>query len=37
MRDTRDRLQDIVEAIKRIQRYAKRGRNAFETDELIHT
>jgi uncharacterized protein with HEPN domain len=37
MRDDRGRLQDILDAIKRIERYAKRGRRAFEDDELVHT
>jgi uncharacterized protein with HEPN domain len=35
MRDDRVRLEDILEAIKRVERYAKRGRKAFQTDELI--
>jgi uncharacterized protein with HEPN domain len=37
MRDDRGRLQDILEAIKRIERYAKRGQRVFEEDELVHT
>jgi uncharacterized protein with HEPN domain len=37
MRDDRDRLQDILDAIKNIERYAKRGRRVFEEDELVHT
>ncbi len=37
MRDDRDRLQDILDAIKKIERHAKRGRNVFEEDELVHT
>jgi uncharacterized protein with HEPN domain len=37
MRDDRDRLQDILDAIKKIDRYAKRGRRLFEEDELVHT
>jgi hypothetical protein len=36
MRDDRERLLDILEAIERIDRYAVRGRQAFEHDELIH-
>jgi uncharacterized protein with HEPN domain len=28
-------LRDILEAIEQIDRYAARGRDAFETDELI--
>ena len=35
MRDDRERLTDILEAIDRAQRYAVRGRRAFEDDELI--
>lgn len=35
MRDPRERLQDILEAIEHIERYAIRGRKAFEKDELI--
>ncbi len=37
MRDDRDRLQDILDAIKKIERHAKRGRRVFEEDELVHT
>ena len=37
MRDDRSRLQDILDAIKGIERYAKRGRQIFEEDELVHT
>ena len=35
MRDPRERLQDILDAIAHIERYATRGREAFESDELI--
>jgi uncharacterized protein with HEPN domain len=35
LRDDRERLADILEAIDRAQRYAVRGRTAFERDELI--
>ena len=35
MRDPRERLQDILDAIAHIERYATRGREAFETDELL--
>ena len=35
MRDDREHLTDILEAIDRAQRYAVRGRAAFEGDELI--
>jgi uncharacterized protein with HEPN domain len=35
MRDPKERLRDILDAIARIERYAARGRAAFEQDELI--
>jgi uncharacterized protein with HEPN domain len=35
LRDDRERLADILEAIDRAQRYSVRGRVAFESDELI--
>lgn len=37
MRDDRERLLDIVEAIERIEKYTVRGRTAFDEDELIQT
>ena len=38
MRDDRERLLDIHEAIERIEKYAdQRGRETFERDELIQT
>jgi len=37
MRDPRERLRDILDAIAKIGRYAARGREAFEQDELIQT
>ena len=37
MRDDRERLFDILEAIERIDKYASKGRPAFEDDELIQT
>lgn len=37
MRDDRERLLDIQEAIERIEKYVVRGRVAFEQDELIQT
>jgi len=37
MRDDRERLLDVQEAIERIEKYAVRGREAFEQDELIQT
>lgn len=35
MRDPKERLRDILDAIDRIERYVARGREAFDTDELI--
>lgn len=35
MRDPRERLRDMVEAIEHIERYASQGRDTFERDELI--
>ena len=35
MRDPKERLRDILDAITNIERYAARGRQAFEKDELI--
>jgi uncharacterized protein with HEPN domain len=37
MRDDRERLLDMLEAIERIDRYAVRGRAAFDRDELIQS
>ena len=37
MRDWRERLLDMLEAIERIERYAAKGRAEFEKDELIQT
>lgn len=37
MRDSRERLLDMLEAIERIERYAAKGRAEFEKDELIQT
>ncbi len=37
MRDDRERLLDILEAIDRIFRYVDRGKDAFDGDELIQT
>lgn len=36
MRDDRERLLDILEAIGKIEKYAARGREAFLDDELLH-
>ena len=35
MRDPKERLRDILEAISAIERYLSRGRAAFEQDELL--
>jgi uncharacterized protein with HEPN domain len=35
VRDDRERLLDILEAIERTERYAERGKLAFEKDELV--
>ena len=37
MRDDEERLRDVHEAIERIERYADRGRETFDSDELIQT
>jgi uncharacterized protein with HEPN domain len=37
MRDDRERLLDIQEAITRIEKYAAKGRLEFENNELIQT
>lgn len=37
MRRERDRLQDILDAIGRIEEYSSRGRAAFDSDRLIQT
>jgi uncharacterized protein with HEPN domain len=35
VRDPQERLRDILDAIDGIERYAARGRDAFDQDELI--
>jgi uncharacterized protein with HEPN domain len=35
MRDPKERLHDILEAIDHIDRYAARGQGVYEQDELI--
>ncbi|MFP4134463.1 MAG: DUF86 domain-containing protein [Halothece sp.] len=35
MRDYRERLRDIQEAISQIQKYSKQGKEAFFEEELI--
>ena len=37
MRDDRARLQDILEAVDHIDKYAVLGRGEFERDELVQT
>jgi len=37
MRDDRERLRDILDAIAQVEKYASRGRAVFETDELVQT
>jgi len=37
MRDDRERLLDIQEAIENISKYASRGRDSFVGDELVQT
>ena len=37
MRDPKERLRDILDAIGRIESYAVRGRRAFESDELLQS
>jgi uncharacterized protein with HEPN domain len=35
VRDDRERLLDILEAIERVERYASQGKEAFLRDELV--
>jgi uncharacterized protein with HEPN domain len=37
MRDDRERLQDILEAIERIEKYSVRGEDLFRRDKLIQS
>ena len=37
MRDDRERLEDMLEAMDRIAKYASRGRTALYKDELLQT
>jgi uncharacterized protein with HEPN domain len=37
VRDDSERILDMLEAIERIERHAGKGRQAFESDELIQT
>lgn len=35
MREDRERLLDILEAIERVEKFSVKGRQAFEEDELV--
>lgn len=35
MRDNRERIMDMLEAIERVEKYAQKGEAAFRSDELI--
>jgi len=37
MRDDRERLLDIQEAIENIKKYSSRGKDAFKNEELVQT
>jgi uncharacterized protein with HEPN domain len=37
VRDDRERLRDILEAIERIEKYSVRGRAALEIEDLLQT
>lgn len=37
MRDDKQRLEDILEAITRVEKYTARGMDVFEGDELVQT
>ena len=37
MRDDSERLRDILEAIERLEKYARQGKTVFEQQELIQT
>jgi uncharacterized protein with HEPN domain len=37
VRDPRERLEDILEAIRNIKRHTESGREAFDRDELIQS
>lgn len=37
MRDDRERLRDILEALERIEKYAVRGRVALAREDLLQT
>ena len=35
MRSDKERIEDIIEAIEKIERYSGRGKQALETDEMF--
>jgi uncharacterized protein with HEPN domain len=35
VRDPLERIQDMLESVQRIEKYASQGRRAFDSDELI--
>ena len=35
MRSDKERIEDIIEAIEKIERYSDRGKQALETDEML--
>ena len=35
MRDARERLRDMIDAVDRVEQYAAQGRSVFASDELI--
>jgi uncharacterized protein with HEPN domain len=37
VRDDRERLRDVLEAIERIEKYAVRGREALASEDLLQT
>ena len=37
MRDDRERLKDILEAIERIEKHTSAGRSALDQEELVQT
>ena len=37
MRDDRERLLDILDAIEKIEKYAAKGRKAYDSDELLQS
>jgi len=37
VRDPKERVRDILEAIANIEKYAVRGKAAFERDELLQS